>query len=154
MLIAWMLFIFSMSAMDGTNSERLSFGVSEKVIAVTVPNYQTLPEAQQEKILDTTNFAVRKTRHVSEYALLGVLALLVLLNYKKIILSQALISLAICALYAASDEFHQTFTLGRSPLFTDTLIDIGGSAAGILILLIFAVRKQQRTETGIQHSTV
>jgi Predicted integral membrane protein len=149
-----MIFIFSMSAMDGTNSENLSVGVSEEVVSVTVPHYQTLPRMQQERILDTTNFIVRKTGHVSEYALLGVLALLVLSSYKKTLFSRALISLMICALYAASDEFHQIYTSGRTPLFTDVLIDIAGSAAGIFILLNLMNRKKQYDQPHIQRSIV
>jgi Predicted integral membrane protein len=132
-----------MSAMDGADSENLSVGISEKVVAATVPHYQALPKTQQMKILDTANFTVRKTAHAAEYAFLGVLALLVLLSYKKPLLSQALISLMICAVYAASDEIHQIFTFGRTPLFTDSLIDICGSTAGILILVAIAKRKKR-----------
>lgn len=141
MLIAWMFFIFSMSAMDGTNSESLSVGISEKVVKVAVQNYQTLPKTQKMRILDEANFTVRKTAHVTEYAILGVFALLVLLNYKKTLLSQSLISLLVCAIFAASDEFHQIFTVGRTPLITDSLIDISGSIVGIFILWAIVKRR-------------
>jgi VanZ family protein len=38
--------------------------------------------------------------------------------------------------YAASDEFHQVFVSGRSPLIVDVLIDTCGALAGILLLLL------------------
>ena len=61
----------------------------------------------------------------------------------------ALISLAICILYATSDEIHQNFVKGRSCEFTDVLIDSGGVAFGIIIAVAlfsavtFVISKKQ-----------
>ncbi|MCH7552904.1 MAG: VanZ family protein [Chloroflexi bacterium] len=43
-------------------------------------------------------------------------------------------ALAATAVYAASDEFHQSFTPGRSGNLTDVLIDTGGAAAALVFV--------------------
>lgn len=45
-----------------------------------------------------------------------------------------LTALAICLLYAVTDEFHQTFTPGRSAAGRDVLLDSLAALTGILIL--------------------
>ena len=144
-LAAWMAIIFSMSAMNGTTSEGLSGGITEKVVKVCVSQYNALPRVKQISILQNVNFAVRKTAHVLEYAVLGVLALLVLLRYRRSIRFQVLVSVLICAAYAASDEMHQIFISGRTPLATDVLIDTGGSVLGIVLLVMLVRRKKRLT---------
>ena len=42
-------------------------------------------------------------------------------------------------LYAASDEFHQMFTGGRSPQVRDVCIDSSGAAVGCLLALMVIV---------------
>ena len=42
-----------------------------------------------------------------------------------------LISLAFCAFYAGTDEFHQRFVPGRAGVFRDALLDTAGAAVGI-----------------------
>ena len=51
--------------------------------------------------------------------------------------SQALIVLALAALYAASDEIHQYFVPSREARFGDVLLDTFGAALGLLILWAF-----------------
>ena len=49
------------------------------------------------------------------------------------------LALCWCLLYAATDEYHQTFVPGRSGRVSDVLVDLLGSAIGTLgILLILA----------------
>ena len=51
-------------------------------------------------------------------------------------------TLLLVFLYAASDEFHQSFVPTRTPLFSDVLIDTAGGAIGLLVLRVstFAVK--------------
>lgn len=50
-----------------------------------------------------------------------------------------LYALAISAAYAATDEFHQLFVLGRACRFSDVLIDSAGAGVGIFAVL-FIIR--------------
>jgi VanZ family protein len=45
-----------------------------------------------------------------------------------------------CALFAASDEFHQTFVKSRTPSVRDVLLDVTGALLGLLIGASFARR--------------
>jgi len=45
--------------------------------------------------------------------------------------------LLMCALYAVSDEFHQSFVSGRNPSPIDVGIDVLGSSFGLMLFLWF-----------------
>lgn len=70
-------------------------------------------------------FLILKSFHLIEYAVL-----FVLINFA---LNSNLISIIIAYIYGVSDEIHQSFTPGRSPKLTDTLIDLLGILLGFLI---------------------
>jgi VanZ family protein len=47
-------------------------------------------------------------------------------------------TLLVVFLYAALDEFHQSFVPTRTPLVSDVFIDTAGAAIGLLALWLFA----------------
>lgn len=55
-----------------------------------------------------------------------------------------------CALFAASDEFHQTFVKSRTPSVRDVLLDVAGASLGLLIAASFANRRPKIGRTSIQ----
>lgn len=71
-------------------------------------------------------FLILKTFHLIEYA-----TLFVLINFA---LNQNLYSVITAYLYGVSDEIHQSYTPGRTPKFTDTLIDLLGILIGFLVI--------------------
>ena len=77
---------------------------------------------------EMADFIVRKIGHMSVFGLLARLTARALTNtthwpWKRIFA----VSLIFTALYAASDEFHQSFTAGRVPAVHDIIIDgVGG----------------------------
>ncbi len=71
-------------------------------------------------------FLILKTFHLVEYAVL-----FFLINFA---VNKKTTSILISYLYAVSDEFHQSFTPGRMPKFTDTLIDLLGILIGFLVI--------------------
>ena len=50
------------------------------------------------------------------------------------ILKSVFIALLLACLYACSDEYHQTFVVGRTGQFNDVLIDFSGAFIGVLIV--------------------
>lgn len=79
-------------------------------------------------------FFIRKGAHFSIYAGLG--ALLVW-TFREMGLTRKRMygfALAVCVLYAATDEVHQWFTGDRTPLPQDVLIDGAGALFGILAM--------------------
>jgi VanZ family protein len=71
---------------------------------------------------------VSKLAHVTEYAVLGWL-----IQHARDDRRVGWQSWLMAAIYAATDEFHQSFTPGRHPLATDVLIDSLGAAIGAAI---------------------
>lgn len=85
------------------------------------------------------NHYARKTAHLTEYALLGGLLHRTFSSTFPATLAWAerwaprrvLVVVAIVALYAASDEFHQVFVASRTPAVSDVLLDTAGGAIGL-----------------------
>jgi VanZ family protein len=62
-----------------------------------------------------------------------------------------LLPAVLCLLYAAGDEFHQSFIPGRGPQIRDVCIDFAGALTGILLTRLFCSlweRRRRRKETG------
>lgn len=86
---------------------------------------------------------VRKLAHFAEFLVLGVL-LYRALDGDGFRRRTALRALALAALCAAGDEFHQRFVTGRTPAIADCLIDTSGAAAGLGLLAVRARRLMTR----------
>jgi VanZ family protein len=74
---------------------------------------------------------VKKGGHMTGYALLG---LMLMRAQGKTDLKSILFALLGCALYALSDEFHQSFVAGRNSTLVDVCIDLAGTSIGLLLL--------------------
>jgi VanZ family protein len=77
--------------------------------------------------LGTWDTVLRKGAHIAEYAILGALL------YRA--LGREALALAAGIAYAATDEFHQRFVLGRHSSPVDVAIDAVGLALGMLVWL-------------------
>lgn len=142
LIIAWMVLIYYFSSMKSDESDKTSSETVATIIdnslKITNKIGATHANSSYSDILAASkviNPLIRKVAHFSEYFILAVLVI-IFLNYvienKKYIIV-FLISLVICALYAASDEFHQVFISGRSAQIIDVCIDTFGSLIGLLL---------------------
>lgn len=77
---------------------------------------------------------VKKGGHMLGYALLAASFFHGLDNGNRTPRFLLISAVLLAILYAASDEFHQSFTPGRSPAFNDVGIDTLGSVIGIAVL--------------------
>ena len=87
---------------------------------------------------------IRKLGHVTEYAILATLLWRALragttLNLRVWVLF-AVVWTA-CAMFAATDEFHQAFVPSRTSSFQDVIIDICGALIGLTICIALAAPK-------------
>ena len=143
-IVAGMIFWFS--AQDGATSGQLSGGITEKVVVVVEPDYDSLPEPEQQTLFDAVQFAVRKSAHFSEYALLGFLLRLLCASYA--LRRGGLVSWLCGTGYAATDELHQWVVAARSAMWQDVCLDSSGVLAGVLlatgILALIAYRRNRR----------
>ena len=123
--------IFGFSAQDGEESGSLSFQISLFLVQLVSP---LLPAAMSEKVLferaELIHYFVRKAAHMTEYFLLALslqLPLTAWLSHKISWKPRILTGLLLTAVFAALDEFHQSFSYGRGQSFRDVLIDTFGA---------------------------
>lgn len=83
------------------------------------------------------NFIARKLAHVSEYAILFLVTRLV---FSRVLRSSStathcVLAIIFAALFAAGDEWHQSFVPSRTGSVHDMFIDWGGVMLGFLLYL-------------------
>ncbi|MBE6800961.1 MAG: VanZ family protein [Ruminococcaceae bacterium] len=139
LLIGWMILIFSLSAATAAESSATSSGVIEFLAKIFIADFDEISVLEQESIIESLQFIVRKTAHFTLYGVLGGLAFLSVITYTSVPFPlRTAISAAICLLYAISDEIHQIFVPGRSGEIRDVCIDFAGSILAILILVLLS----------------
>ena len=133
--------IFGFSAQDGESSGSLSFQISLFLVRLASP---LLPAAMSEEVLieraELIHYFVRKAAHMTEYFLLALSLQLPFAAFSSGRLSmkiRILLGFAATILFAALDEFHQSFVPGRSGNLTDVCIDSAGALIASLCLIIF-----------------
>ncbi len=134
LLLAGMTFGFS--SQDGEASSGVSREVTEMVCEVTVKDFDEMPQASQNTIIDGLEHFIRKTAHFSIYLLMGLCAYCCAINLLSKLRHRAAAALIYCLLFAAADELHQCFVPGRTFKVTDILIDVCGALVGMIILRI------------------
>ena len=137
LLIIWAIIIFYFSSQNGSASQNLSDDLLGKSF-FSFLNFENL--AYKDFILKYT-FYFRKSAHLIEYLILGILVDLNVKEYLKNNL--VIISLVICFMQALSDEIHQLFVDGRTFMIKDIFIDSFGSLLGIIICL-FVYKKWKK----------
>lgn len=123
--------IFYFSHQPGVDSGNLSGSIMEKVLAF-IGNFTS-----REFDTNILEYLIRKSAHFFVYFVLGILSINALRLSKVKGYKAFVIVFIICVLYAASDEFHQSFIPGRSGELKDVAIDSLGSSFGLLIYALF-----------------
>lgn len=97
-----------------------------------------------EKVPDLHRFSLDKLAHFTEYFILGYLMARAFADsFPNMDLTKTVIlSIILCALYAASDEWHQRFINGRECDFFDWIFDFLGSSAGTLAFTYMKENKE------------
>jgi VanZ family protein len=126
-LIAWMGFIsFASSAeFSAANTSR----IIGPLVLWLFPNTSAAS-------LELIHLCVRKLAHLSEYALLGILAARALRTSPRTLFQRRWFLISVCLIvgYALLDEYHQSFVPSRTASIFDSLIDsVGGLVALIVI---------------------
>ncbi len=93
--------------------------------------FSSVPSLSTE--LGTVDTILRKLAHLAEYAILGALLCRALRN--------PVLAITAAALYAVSDEIHQTFVEGRAGVPLDVAIDTVGALLGVIAWLRLGRRR-------------
>lgn len=122
----WMVVIFLMSAMPGDASGNASGSLVSLLLgAISL----LLGESAAAGISpDMLHLLIRKGAHMAEYAVLF------FLDHRALRMEDTKhpgpYALILCALYAVTDEWHQSFVAGRGPSLIDVGIDTLGAGIG------------------------
>ncbi len=78
-----------------------------------------------------------KLHHITAYFIMGVLASRAFRHFVKPTRALAIVSIAFCSLYGISDEWHQSFVIGRAADSLDWVADTLGATMAIFFLTRF-----------------
>lgn len=130
LVIAWMGIIFFLSHQPAETSGALSGGVLEKILIIITFFENVFNLTFNREVL---HLILRKGAHFTAYFILGILLINALDDRKKHNSKKMYFQALIIALfYGVSDEYHQTFILGRAGQFQDVLIDGSGALASLI----------------------
>ena len=152
--ILWAGLIIFMSSMNTNKSNEKSKTVINDVVEKSIQTTNGLgitnkhpSKSKKQQVINKLNQPLRKVAHASEYFVFTILILIALKNSSVKGRKMFIISLAICFIYACTDEYHQTFVNGRTGQFTDSLIDTLGGTIGCIVCLIINKIKSKNGNT-------
>jgi VanZ family protein len=137
-VIAWLLLIFGGST---------DFFSAEHTSRFLVPFLLWLNPHISPGAVEALQSVIRKLGHLTEYAVLAMLLWRALrggTNWRAKITILFIGTWFACAIFAASDEFHQSFVPSRTASPIDVMIDIAGALLGLAICSMFARRRRLR----------
>lgn len=135
LLLGTFYIIFGFSSQDGEKSGSISKRITEK-IATLIPQIQEKSKLEKENIMNKMERIIRKMAHFSIYTVVGLLLMSLISTYNIKEKNRLIITLTTGIIYASSDEIHQSFVPGRSPMITDVVIDTMGVILGILLIIL------------------
>ena len=137
-VIAWMLLIFAGST-DVLSAEQTS--------RFLVPFLRWLDPQISIAMINAIQFVLRKLGHVTEYAILALLLWRAIRGTFGAIRKPAVATIVflVVAVYAVSDEFHQSFVPSRTSSAHDVMIDCFGALVAIFLCILFAGAKSPET---------
>lgn len=129
--------IFDFSSQNSETSTSLSQKITGLLVSfVDWIFHFGLQAAQIDSSVHSLDHFIRKLAHFGEYFILGWLILIPLLILRIQMKKAMVLTFLATVLFAAGDEFHQSFVSGRSPQVKDVLIDSSGCAFGLLIFFL------------------
>jgi VanZ family protein len=136
-LVLWMAFIFFLSTG--------SFSASNTGLILQPLLRWLVPHISDDRVA-FVHFLLRKCAHFTGYAVLGLLAARAFITSTQTRLHRNwfLAALVLVALYAFTDEYHQSFVPSRTGSIYDSFIDIAGGFTALILLAQFQRKRRVR----------
>lgn len=100
---------------------------------------------------------IRKAGHLTEYAILAILAALAFTTSSRAFLRTRWfwLSLIVVIAYSLSDEFHQLFVPTRGASIHDSMIDTAGGFIGLVLVWLWRrrVKKNETSRAAVSKAT-
>lgn len=135
--------IFFFSSQNAASSSKTSGSVVRIILSIFVRGFEDMTAKEQRVLIVKWASFIRKAAHFTEFAALGFsfTTSLILRRSDNLYIKSTVFGV----LYAAFDEMHQLFSVGRACSVFDMMIDTSGYITGLivsaLILYIFRRRK-------------
>ena len=131
-LLTWLCVIF-VGSTDLMSAEQTS--------RFLVPLFRWLKPDISTEALAQVHFFVRKLGHISEYAIFALLLWRALRSGTNLQMKLPILFVAawiLCGVFAATDEFHQSFVSSRTASPIDVMTDVCGALIGLAVCLVLA----------------
>ncbi|MCH3947584.1 MAG: VanZ family protein [Olsenella sp.] len=136
----WMAFVWGHSLVQGPASSL----ESSRVAAILAPLLNALGITGESAV----TFAVRKTAHFLEYAVLGALGVPAFIRPAREGIVPRWLGPLVVALVPVADETIQRFVPGRESSPRDVLIDLCGAVVGTLVMGLVLRHKSSKHAAG------
>jgi VanZ family protein len=142
---AWLPVVLWMALMFFGSTDLMS---AEQTSRFVTPFLRWLQPGISADAIAHVHFLVRKTAHLTEYAMLAGLLFRALRGWIGRFWLRAAAAFAPTLAIAAADEFHQSFVPSRTPSLGDVFIDYAGAVVGIVICRIVHQALLHRRSSG------
>jgi VanZ family protein len=122
---------------------------TEQTSRYLVPFLRWLNPQISASTIATIHFALRKLGHLAEYAILAAFLWRAQRSASNLRAKMSTLFVGVlvaCVIFAAADEFHQSFIASRSATPLDVMIDISGAVVGLEICVLFAASANRTSE--------
>lgn len=140
-LLCWMGLIFFLSTDNGSVAH-----TNPAMSSIVRRLFPGIEQRLGPEITERIDWNIRKTAHVSEYALLAILSFRAIAwGNPRLRGRNILLPYLIGLLYAASDEYHQSFVPSRGASAADVFFDQTGVLIGVVVCLWQHIIRNQKT---------
>lgn len=143
LVVMWMAVIFAFSHQSGEASSSVSRELATVLLRLT-------GTTGDSALLSAVEVVLRKIAHGFIFFVLGLLVSYAFETVRIKEFANAGLTLAVCMLYAVSDELHQEFVPGRVGTLTDFLIDTLGIVIAIVLYQVIRTVLELRAELMVQ----
>jgi VanZ family protein len=140
-MLLWMALIYSASSDAGSadNTRPVVQNLFHRLLPF-------LADRLSPDVVDRVDWNIRKTAHIVEYAVLAVLAFrAVAFGGTRFRARNVVLPFLIAVAYAASDEYHQSFSPSRGAAAADVTFDTFGVTIGLVLCLWHRLAAQERS---------
>lgn len=160
--IAWLITIFTLSGMNSEESNSKSKSTINVLIQQTlnITNKTGITDKhpsdeKKEQVIDEINAPMRKFAHATVFIILSILIMICLRTFNVRPWTSFLVTIIISFVFAILDEYHQTFVVGRTAQFIDSLIDTFGALIGSTIsLIVINIRAKKKANKKMRKKKV
>lgn len=146
--VLWYWEIWRLSDQPATVSGAVSDGLLGWVLELLCPSYAGAAAPARIAAVEALSFFERKAAHMFLFFMLALFIYMAVFTLRRLRgKPRYAVTLALCALLAGLDEYHQTFIPGRSGELRDVLVDTAGAAIGLAFpaLAAWIIRRKGRS---------